>query len=286
MKILITGSTGFIGRQFIKQFHSDYKIHALVRVGKGGSVDRANTYEYDGSIESIKASLEGVDIVLHLATYYTAVHREEDISPLVDANISFGVQLLEAMKQMGVNRIVNIGTTWQKFGDSDHSYANLYAATKQAFQELLSYYSDAHRWCSLSLHLNDTYGKEDHRKKIIQLLIETAKAESSLDMSPGEQRFETCHISDVLSAMKIALERVMSMTEAQNEEFSILTGDDTSLKELVGIIESVLSKPIHINWGARAYRDREVMTLPAQTYKTLPGWYKQVSIEDGIKELI
>ncbi|WP_215987121.1 NAD-dependent epimerase/dehydratase family protein [Vibrio hepatarius] len=286
MKILMTGGTGFIGSQFIKQFQSDYEIHALVRDVKSGVGDAVKSYVYDGSIESIKVALKDVDIVLHLATYYTAVHREEDIAPLIDANICFGANLLEAMKQTGVRRIVNIGTTWQKFGDRDHSYANLYAATKQAFQELLSYYSDAHQWSSLSIHLNDTYGKADHRKKIIQLLIETAKNESSLDMSPGSQRFETCHISDVLSAVQISLERVMSMVETRNEEFSILTGDDTSLKELVGIIERVLEQPIKINWGARAYRDREVMTLPAQTYKTLPGWYKQVSIEDGIKELI
>ena len=285
MKVLITGATGFVGQQFIATLHKDYELHALVR-NKDVSILGAITHHYDGTINSIKNALKDIDSVLHLATCYRAAHQEEDISPLLDANIIFGTQLLEAMKQTGKSRIVNVGTTWQKFNDEHHKYANLYAATKQAFQELLNFYSDAYNWHCLNLHFNDTYGKEDHRKKIIQLLIETAKNGTSLDMSPGEQRFETCHISDAINALHIALTRVSKSEAPQSEEFSILTGDDTSLKELVIKIETVVNMPVNINWGLRHYRDREVMTLPRNTYKTLPGWKKKVSLEDGIKELM
>lgn len=284
MKVLITGATGFVGRHFISTWCKDYEIHALVR-NNDVSIPGAQVHYYDGTIESIKYALTNIDSVLHLATCYRAVHQEEDISPLLNANIVFGTQLLEAMKQVGTNRIVNVGTTWQKFNSEHHRYANLYSATKQAFQELLSFYSDAYQWHCLNLHLNDTYGKEDPRKKIIQLLIETAKNGTSLDMSPGEQRFETCHISDVVSALNIALERTVASEEPQNEEFSILTGEDTSLKELVGIIESVIELPIKVNWGAKLYRDREVMELPNTCYKTLPNWTKKVNLVCGITNI-
>lgn len=285
MKVLVTGATGFIGQQFIASLQGEYEIHALVR---SGSIElpSVHVHEYNGSISSIKAALENIDTVLHLATCYRATHQEEDIAPLLEANIIFGAQLLEAMKQVGTRRIVNVGTTWQKFEGIDHRYANLYAATKQAFQELLNFYSDAYNWHSLNLHFNDTYGKADHRKKIIQLLIETAKKGTSLDMSPGEQRFETCHISDAINALDISLKRVYTSSEPKNEEFSILTGDGISLKELVTAIENIIGSPININWGVRAYRDREVMSLPSRVYQVLPGWDKKIPLEDGIKELM
>lgn len=284
MKVLVTGATGYIGQQFITALKDEHEIHALVRSDK--IVKSVNVHHYDGSIESIKAALKDIDVVLHLATYYRVVHEEDDIFPLLEANIVFGTQLLEAMKQINTCRIVNVGTTWQKFRSTHHRYANLYAATKQAFQELLSFYSDAYGWHCLNLHFNDTYGKLDHRKKIIQLLIESAKNGRVLDMSPGEQRFETCHISDAINALNIALKRVCYSDIPRNEEFSILTGDDTSLKELVKIIEGVLRIPVKVNWGARPYRDREIMYLPMLEYLKLPGWEKKVSLEEGIQELL
>lgn len=285
MKILVTGATGFVGQQFIASMHDDYEIHTLVR-GHNVSISGAKVHHYDGTIGSIKTALNGIDAVLHLATCYRAVHTEDDVAPLLEANLVFGAHLLEAMKQTETSRIVNVGTTWQKFGNKHYRYANLYAATKQAFQELLGFYADAYQWHSLNLHFNDTYGKDDHRKKIIQLLIETAKNGASLDMSPGEQRFETCHISDAINALDISLKRIYYSNESSNEEFSILTGDDMSLKKLVKTIEEAINLPININWGARPYRDREVMTLPFQEYRQLPGWSKQVSLDEGIKELL
>lgn len=285
MKILVTGATGFVGQQFIASMRDDYEIHALVR-GHNVSIPGAKVHHYDGTIRSIKTALNDIDAVLHLATCYRAVHTEDDITPLLEANLIFGTNLLEAMKQTKTSRIVNVGTTWQKFGNEHHRYANLYAATKQAFQELLGFYADAYQWQSLNLHFNDTYGKNDHRKKIIQLLIETARNGVSLDMSPGEQRFETCHINDAVSALDVSLKRVYTSDEPKNEEFSILTGDDMSLKDLVKTIEEVINLPININWGARPYRNREVMVLPHDRYCVLMDWEKKVVLVEGIRDFI
>ncbi|WP_102481002.1 NAD-dependent epimerase/dehydratase family protein [Vibrio breoganii] len=286
MKLLITGATGFVGKSFIAEFKGEYEIHALVRQTSSLSISGINAHEYDGTIHSIKNALDGIDVVLHLATCYKAAHCEIDILPMLEANVIFGVQLLEAMHQTNVNRIVNVGTTWQKFECEHYNYANLYSATKQAFQELLKFYVDANQWHCVNLHFNDTYGKDDHRKKIIQLLIESAKNSTSLDMSLGEQRFETCYISDAIKALDITIERVIRSTTPSNEEFSILTGDDTSLRELVDTVERILVTPLKINWGARPYRDREVMSVPYSNYKTLPNWEKKVSLQDGIKKLL
>ncbi|SBT11694.1 NAD-dependent epimerase/dehydratase family protein [Vibrio celticus] len=285
MKILVTGATGFVGQQFITSMYEYYEIHALVR-NQGVSIAGVHVHYYDGTIGSIKNALKDIDVVLHLATCFRALHTEDDIDPLLEANIVFGTHLLEAMKQTKTSKIVNVGTTWQRFNCEYYRYANLYAATKQAFQELLGFYSDAYQWQSLNLHFNDTYGKEDHRKKIIQLLIETAINKGTLDMSLGEQRFETCYISDAVNALNIGLERVLSTRVPLNEEFSILTGNDTSLKELVVIIEDEIGLPININWGARAYREREVMKIPFSSYQCLPNWNKKVSLKEGIKLLI
>lgn len=287
MKVLITGASGFIGQNFIKKYSGIFEIRALGRnLESIACYEKVEQFYYDGTIASVKQALINVDAVIHLATCYIATHQEDDIDKLLSANITFGTHLLEAMKQTDIRRLVNIGTTWQKFNGEHYRYANLYAATKQAFQEIVGYYSDACKWSCVNLHLNDTYGRDDYRKKIIQLLIETAESGSSLDMSPGEQLFEACHIDDTVIAINVALERVLDSNTPCVEEYSILTGDSLTLKELVQLIESVSGKKININWGTRAYREREVMFLPKDKYQILPGWEKNISLEFGIREFL
>lgn len=285
MNILITGATGYVGRSFIESEASQYNITALVRKKCLNLHSEVKQVIYDGTIESIKESLENVDLVLHLATKYVAEHQESDVKEIIESNVLFGANLLEAMKQKNVSKIVNIGTTWQMYEGKSSQYANLYASSKQSFQEILKFYTDCYSWQTLNLHLNDTYGENDKRKKIIQLLIESAIDGNKLDMSMGHQRFETCHIVDVISALKISLDLVQEKKDSYFEVFSILTGDDVSLRELADMISEVTGYQLNINWGARPYRNREVMNVPTEAYKILPGWNKSITLNTGISIL-
>ncbi|WBM60744.1 NAD(P)-dependent oxidoreductase [Providencia sp. PROV188] len=282
MKILVTGASGFIGSQFCKYHSSVFEPIALVR---NSSLPIENTRYYDGSYDSLCQALEDIDIVLHLATYYTAEHKPDDIHKIIDANISFGAHLLEAMKERKVKKLINIGTTWQYYMGDDHRYANLYAASKQAFQEFVNWYVDSQGFSVINLHLNDTYGEEDTRKKLLQLLIECAVTGRALDMSPGEQQFETCYIRDVIQGIEIALEIINDSPSHYNETYSLLSGNNHTLKKLVSIVESITNEKISIHWGARPYRNREVMEIPYNCYKILPGWQPKISIYDGIEIL-
>ncbi|EMK3755670.1 NAD(P)-dependent oxidoreductase [Providencia rettgeri] len=282
MKILVTGASGFIGSQFCKYHSSEFEPIALVR--NANSSIKKSRY-YDGSYDSLCQALEGIDIVLHLATYYSAEHNPDDIHKLIDANISFGTYLLEAMKEKQVKKFINIGTTWQNYMGDKHRYANLYAASKQAFQEIVNWYVDSQNYSVINLHLNDTYGEEDTRKKLIQLLIECAITGRELKMSPGEQQFESCYIHDIIQGLEIALKMIIDSPPNYNETYSLLSGNNCSLKELASIIEKVTNKKISIHWGGRPYRDREIMKIPYHCYETLPGWQPKTSIHDGIEIL-
>lgn len=286
MRVLVTGASGFIGSQFCKYKRDEFEIVALVRDISKVNFDGVEVRYFDGSYQSLVDSLQDVDAVLHLATTYIAEHKAEDIGRLIDSNVMFGTMLLEAMAEQGVTKLVNIGTTWQKFNGEDHRYANLYAATKQAFQEIVNWYSDAKGLSVINLHLNDTYGEEDTRKKLIQLLIETAKSGVTLAMSPGEQRFETCHIGDVLDGLSIALKNLNQTEDTLNSTYALLTGEDKSLRELVAEIEQAVGKPLCIEWGAREYRKREVMSVPFDHYQILPQWSPKIGLKEGIVRML
>ena len=58
----------------------------------------------------------------------------------MSSNITFGTQLVEAMVANGCYQFVNTGTSWQHYENDEYNPVNLYAATKQAFEDILRYY--------------------------------------------------------------------------------------------------------------------------------------------------
>jgi len=53
---------------------------------------------------------------------------------------------------------------------------------------------------------------------------------------------------------------------------------------LASVYENATSSKLNINWGARPYREREVMT-PWENGVLVPGWTPKMDIVEGIKSL-
>ena len=65
------------------------------------------------------------------------IPRLTDIKEMINSNIMFGTQILEAMVLHSVPYFVNTGTYWQHFDGKSYNPNSLYAATKQSFQDIL-----------------------------------------------------------------------------------------------------------------------------------------------------
>lgn len=167
----MTGASGFIGSHFVRSMWSDgHVVAALIRGAK--TQGETVLFDYDGSTHGVIDAMRRFrpEIVIHLASKYLVTHDPEDVEPLVESNILLGNQILEAMCKAGVPYLVNFGTSFQHYGGADYNPVSLYAATKQAFEDLARYYVEAHSLSVVTLKLSDTYGPDDRRGKIIALL--------------------------------------------------------------------------------------------------------------------
>ena len=223
--------------------------------------------------------------VFHLASLFLSEHAPSDIDRLINSNLLFANQLVEAMVQAKVWQLVNTGTSWQHFRGDEYCPVNLYAATKQAFEAILRYYVDATPLRAITLHLYDTYGAGDTRPKLFNFLRQVANQTERLAMSPGEQRIDLVHVDDVVSAYFASVDRFSSENLVAYEAYAVSSGNPIKLKDLVAIYARVLGRELPITWGGRNYRDREVMN-PWSEGAPVPGWKPRVSLEDGIKKLI
>lgn len=285
---LITGATGFVGSHLARRLVRDgWQVHILSREGSL----LPNTPEFalvinhvlDGSTEGMVTCVAQAkpDVIFHLASLALSSNMPKDVEPLIRSNVLYGSQLLEAMKVSGISRIINTGSFWQHYNNEDYNPVCLYAATKQAFEAILEFYVQACGVNAVTLELFDTYGPDDPRPKLFHFLNKAAKNGEPLDMSNGEQLIDLVHIDDVVEAYVIAAQRLRDGEASQHERYAVSSGHPLPLKELVQLYAEVTCQNVVVNWGARPYRDREVMA-PWNQGDSLPGWIPVVSLKDGI----
>ena len=287
MKILLTGATGFIGSHLAQRLVAEgHELAILVRPSSSLDVLKPILPDiqvniYDGSYASMLSALEAAkpSMVCHIASLFLAQHKPEDVTRLIESNINFPTQLLEAMNHIGVKQVINTGTSWQHFKNDFYNPVNLYAATKQAFESLLEYYIEAQGFKAVTLKLFDTYGPGDSRPKLFSMLRNAALSQERLFMSPGEQVLDLVYIDDVIDAFVNAIHMLPSQTSG-NRCFGVSSERPIRLKDLVAIYEKTLNLKLKIDWGGRNYRVREVMC--PWSAPLLPGWHAHVELEDGL----
>ena len=298
MKILMTGVTGFIGHHLGERLVNDgHEVHAIVRpTSKVTELSenlqrnvKFHVYDKDNTVLDILTDLcvddKRPDVVYHLATNFMNVHRFEDIQDLIQSNITFGTELLDAMVANNVYNFVNVGTFAQHFDDADYSPINLYAATKACFEGIIKYYAEVRNLKCIALHLFDTYGADDKRGKILGLLKKISASGETLKMSPGGQLIDIVYIDDVIEAF-VAAEKLLAACKYDYcGTYGVSSTKPIPLREVVKIFENVAGKKLSIVWGGRPYRTREVM-VPWSSYKLLPGWQPKISLQDGIKKFL
>lgn len=289
---LITGGTGFLGSHLCARLlEKDYKIVVLVRKTSDTSFlsnfvkDKVVICKLDKNFNIIDDIVEKYRplITIHLAAAFDRGDTNKEIMNLINTNILFGTILLNSLIKYDCKKIINIGTYWQNFKDKAYNPINLYAATKQSFQDIIKFYEEEYGLKCITLKLCDTYGENDNRKKIINLLKQAYIEDKELNMTQGEQYLSLTYIDDIVKGLLLAAEYVMN-GEHCGKTFFVANKELIKLKDLVKIIEKIGNKKLKINWGSVLYRDREIMK--PYIGEILPGWKTKININEGIKIIL
>jgi nucleoside-diphosphate-sugar epimerase len=287
-KILVTGATGFVGRNLVRELvRRGAQVTCMVRKSSAPagvhSLSGANVLVHDGTTQGAISLLQHCQpqLVFHLASMNLADHRPHDVQPLLESNILFGTQILEAMKVAGVRNIINTGTYWQHYDGEGYNPVCLYAACKQAFQDIARFYEEALDFRVITLTLFDTYGPDDPRSKLFGILQEAVRRGEEIELSPGEQLLDFVYIDDVVAAYLRAAELIDA--QSTQRTFAVRTGTLTSIRQAVFLFEKVWRHQLRIKWGGRRYREREVMR--PYSGEVLPGWAAITTLEAGLRRI-
>lgn len=287
-RILITGSTGFVGKHLIpKLIENEYEILEITRsISKSDDFfgNKTQKIEVNDANFNQKIKFFKPEIVIHLASYLTSSDEWTDVEKLVDTNILFLSKILDAVKTNELKLFVNTGTFAEYFkGDGELLPAYFYAATKTASRAIVDYYANAYDFKQTTVVPYTIYGGVDTQKKIIDLIFDSTNSKEPLQLSPGEQVLDFIHIDDVVNFYLSLIDNINILPNTS--EFKLGTGIGTNLKELAKIVEEVSGEKTNINWGGKPYRKSDVMYAVAdqRQNKNILGWFNKINIEQGVK---
>jgi nucleoside-diphosphate-sugar epimerase len=285
-RALVSGSGGFIGRRLVRDLvDRGWTVHVIVRSSSARTTgDEPVVVHVDDGVTPLHSvvAASAPDVCFHLAGRFAGNHVDDDVIPLVIDNVLFGTRLADALASRGDCLMVNAGSFWQNAGGGAYHPVELYAATKQALQDVLQYYVEAGQLKVVTLKFFETFGPNDVRPKLVNLLLKAAATGEPIQLSPGDQYVDLVHVDDASNACLVAA--TLGAPSGSPLSFAVSSGSPIRVKDLVARLSDVIGRDVPVVWGERGYRWREMME-PWDVAPRLPQWSPRVSLDEGLRSM-
>lgn len=305
--VVVTGAGGFIGSHLVEALVAEgSRVRALVHYNAEGSIGSLRYVDRRtlDAIEIVAADVRdpyamrslvrGAQTVFHLAALIGIPYSYIAPASYVETNVGGTLNLLEAARAEGVERLV-VTSTSETYGTAQYTpidevhpavAQSPYAATKVGADQLaLSYYRSFDTPVSVVRPFN-TFGPRQSERAIIPTIVTQAVRNGApLMLGSLDPRRDLLYVTDTVSGFLLLAERPETIGRAVN----LGTGTSYSIREIVEVIGRVVGRELRaVQDTARVRPERsEVLELlaDASVARSL-GWKPQVSLEDGVRRVV
>ncbi len=298
-KVLITGGTGFIGHNLVKEFLKDHKVVCLVRPGSKNLDRLLDVYSkvefVNHNIREPLSNIHDVDIILHAGANPSAADSINDPVSAVTDNVIGTVNLLEFARKSKVEKFVyySSGEVFGPIPIGQDSYENdaynsnsPYAASKAAGEELCVSYSKSFGLPVSIIHINNTFGPmcQSNRFPVIAMSKILKGEPLSIHVGPskaiGGRRW--FHAEDVALHTRFILDNQTDICEKWNSAGRKFVNN----ADLAQIIAKLMNKEVSLEYVPvdRPGHDLCFSVDPWKLYDR--GWVEPASLEDRLKQTI
>jgi len=287
ISLCITGATGYVGRHLTAHLAATGQRALLI--GRPGAEQplasgcvAASPWQNAGDLAG---QLSGLDrpVLLNLAGYFVKEHRADQVEEIVAGNLTYPTMILEAWVRAGHSRVVNVGTSWEFSDDGEEVPLNFYAAIKQANARLLQWYATRHPLQAINLKLNDTYGGDDRRAKLMPMLKRHAATGELAELGYSEQRINLTYIDDVVSGLLHAAGVTEGIAPGQTRTAFLLGSETCTIGELVDFLQGGIAPGLKVRFHGASPSDQSLRGVWEDAPR-LPGWQPMVGLVAGLTE--
>jgi nucleoside-diphosphate-sugar epimerase len=292
MKVLVTGATGFIGRQCLPLLIAqNYEVHAASRRKPAESDAPGVTWHQADLLRpGCAAELIGQlqpECLLHLAWYATPGKFWE--APENIDWVRSSLELLAAFADNKGKRVVCAGSCAEYQDNSGECSENrtpllpatLYGTCKHAFQSILHLFSQRAGLSSAWGRIFFLYGPHEDPARVVAYVVNSLLHGQPALCSEGTQVLDVMHVEDAASAF------VALLGSGVQGPVNIASGHPVPLRSVLEEIGRQLGCPELIHFGSRPSPTGN-MQIWANTSRLVKevGWKPHYDLACGIEQTI
>ena len=253
MKIIVTGITGFIGKNFSKAVANNENQYVCLvrRTSCTENLVKVENIKYsisDFSVGNLTESFMGADAVIHMAGQIGAYGITEEC--FMEGNCDLTKNVMEACETANVKQLIYVSTPGvigfgKRLSTEEAPYAprNMYERTKCIAEQALLHTGGGYKYTILRPDF--IYGPEDTRR--IKMYRNIRDRKFVLTTS-GKSHLSPTYVDDVVQGIN----KSVCNPNAYNQIFNLSSATDMTVKEYLDIIANYFgTKIIHINIGYR-----------------------------------
>jgi len=279
-KILITGSTGFVGSNILNLLlkknvyiydvlrnknKKNKKIRDLKKNKNYSPIFYKKFNDLERELKKIK-----IDIVINCAAYYTGKNDIKNIENLVQTNIIFCSVILESLKNK-IKKFINFGSMMEYSHGNHFSPKNFYAITKYSFQKIEEFYKLNYKNIKFyDLKLYETYGDNDVRKKIIPTIIKSYSKNKSVKIVSKNLIMNFVHIESLVKVIYMII-----FNKIKEGEYCLKNNKFIKIQKLINTLNKKLKKKIKVK-----YLSSKNISNSTKQLKNFPYWNDKKNLEE------
>ena len=267
--VFLIGGSGFIGKNLVEFLSERYHITVVDKF-----IDetffknhpQVDTIKMDLVEQRIPDEYETPDFIINLASIVTAERDFSLFDGMIASNLKVLLNLYERFKEESKLKLfVQFGSS-EEYGSEGSPFVETmreqpsspYALVKQLTVNTAMMLHSNYGFPSMVVRPGNLFGKYQNTSKFIPYVITQLIKNEDLDVTPCEQKRDFISSSVFSKCIGHLLE---NYEKCLGQIVNVASGKSISLKEIIETSKSIINSSSYINYGAKPYRQNEVMDL-------------------------
>ncbi len=274
-KILVTGSSGFIGKKIVKRLD---KLKVIIDSNNSERIDLQNKEQV--------MKLDSVDMVIHLGG--KTPQNELKWSEYFDNNVIGTLNVLEYCIQKKVKKMIYVSSYVYgnpKYCPIDENHPinphNAYTESKYIGERLCEFYCNRSDLNLIILRPFNIFGESMREGFLITNLINSVKTGKKLTIVNKNSKRDFLHVDDFVDLIVKLIDY-----DFKFEVFNVGAGRSYSFEDIIKKIERMTSQKINVDYEENKEIFIDDITSDISKIKNKIDWQPRIKFDEGLEKML